>query len=305
MYCAQITMDALIQRGLTGTMTTPQVLVLGGTGRTGRRIVDCLRRKDVAVRVASRRSIHPAGHVFDWDDPGTWDGALRGATAAYVCYSPDLAFAGVSDLVAEFAEAARAQGVGHLVLLSGRGEDGAIASERAVQESADSWAIVRSSWFSQNFSENFLLGPVQRGRLVLPAGEVAEPFVDLDDLAEVATAALTGDLPAGRVYELTGPRLLTMSEVAAELTAAAGYPVSYSASTGAEFVADLAGDGIGPEDAEPLADLFATVLDGRNSSLLPDLEEALGRPATDFTDYARRAAASGVWTVAPVPAPLS
>jgi len=283
-------------------MTTQHVLVVGGTGRTGRRIVDSLRRKEVAVRVTSRRSIHPDGRIFHWDNPGTWNDALRGATAAYVCYSPDLAFPGVSELIAEFAEAARSQGVGHLVLLSGRGEDGAIASEHAVQESSDSWAIVRSSWFSQNFSENFLLGPVQRGRLVLPAGEVAEPFVDLDDLAEVATAALVGDLPAGRVYELTGPRLLTMREVAEELSEAAGYPVSYSASSGAEFVADLAQDGIGPEDAEPLADLFATVLDGRNSLLLPDLEEALDHESTDFTEYARRAAATGVWNAARVAA---
>ena len=272
-------------------MTNSTVLVLGGTGRTGRRITERLRSRGVPTRVASRQSAHP----FDWAQPSTWGAALSGANAAYVCYSPDLAFPGVSDLIAQFADRARSHQVHRLVLLSGRGEESARASERAIQQSSADWTIVRSSWFAQNFSEHFLLGPVQRGRLVLPAGAVQEPFVDLDDLADLATSALIEDGHAGRVYEITGPRLLSMADVAAELSQATGRQIHYQPSTPAEFVADVAADGIPGPEAEPLADLFQEVLDGRNASLTDDLETALGRPATDFAQYARRVAATGIW----------
>ena len=276
---------------LARAMTNSPVLVLGGTGRTGRRITERLRSRGVPTRAASRRSAHP----FDWAQPSTWDAALSGVGTAYVCYSPDLAFPGVSDLMAQFADRARAHRVRRLVLLSGRGEQGARASERAIQQSGLDWTIVRSSWFAQNFSEHFLLGPVQRGRLVLPAGEVREPFVDLDDLADLAAAALTEEQHAGRLYEITGPRLLSMTDVAAELSAATGRQICYQSCTPAEFVADVTADGIPTPEAEPLADLFQEVLDGRNATLTEDLEMALGRPSTDFADYARRVAATGLW----------
>lgn len=272
-------------------MTHTNVLVLGGTGRTGRRIVRRLRDRGIPTRVASRRGSSP----FRWEDRSTWDAALRGASAAYLCYSPDLAFPGVAELIGEFAQRARSLEVNRLVLLSGRGEEGARASEKAVQETAAEWTIIRSSWFAQNFSEHFLLGPVLRGRLVLPAGDVSEPFIDLEDLAEVATDALAGDGHFNTVHEVTGPRLLSMHEVAAGISEAVGRDVEYVPSTAAEFVADVARDGVPHDEALPLAELFESILDGRNASITTDLESALGRPATDFTDYARRAAASGAW----------
>ncbi|WP_167138498.1 NmrA family transcriptional regulator [Diaminobutyricimonas sp. TR449] len=274
-------------------MTENTVLVLGGTGRTGQRIVNRLHARGIPTRIGSRSAVQP----FDWDDPSTWDAALTGVSAAYVCYSPDLAFPGVSEMIADFAQHARRRDVRRLVILSGRGEEGALASEQAIQQATDEWTVVRSSWFAQNFSEHFLLGPVLRGRLLLPAGTVREPFVDLDDLADVATTALVDDGHAGRVYELTGPRLLSLADVADELSRATGRSIEYVPSTPAEFVADVAADGIPSEEAAPLAELFESILDGRNESLTGDLEAALGRPATDFAEYARRAAASGVWDV--------
>lgn len=276
---------------LTGVMTTSNLLVLGGTGRTGGRIVQRLHDRGIQTRVASRRGETP----FLWDDRSTWDAALQGASAAYVCYSPDLAFPGVAELMAEFAERARSLGVHRLVLLSGRGEAGALASERAIQETVAEWTVIRSSWFAQNFSEHFLLGPVLRGLLVLPAADVLEPFIDIDDLAEIASAALVEDGHAGTIYEVTGPRLLSMDDVAAEISAATGRDIQYSPSTAGEFVADVTLDGIPHEEATPLAELFESILDGPNASVTTGLESALGRPATDFTDYAHRTAASGIW----------
>jgi uncharacterized protein YbjT (DUF2867 family) len=200
--------------------------------------------------------------------------------------------------MSDFSRAAAEAGVQRLVLLSGRGEDGARSAEDAVRASGLEWTVLRCSWFAQNFSENFLLGPVRRGRLMLPAdGGTAEPFLDMDDFAEVAADSLTGDRHIGKVLELTGPQLLTLREIADELSAATGRPVEFVPCTAQEFAADLVPDGIPIEEAMPLAELFAEILDGRNASLTTDLARALSGKPTDFTTYATRAAATGAWTV--------
>jgi uncharacterized protein YbjT (DUF2867 family) len=276
---------------MTTTFADP-VLVTGGTGRTGARLARCLSDRHLPVRIGTRNSPSP----FDWHDRTTWAPAFHGVRSAYLCYSPDLAFPGVPELMADFAGAAADAGVQRLVLLSGRGEDCARAAEDAVRASGLEWTVLRCAWFAQNFSEHFLLGPVRRGRLLLPAdGGIAEPFLDLDDLAEVAAESLTTDRHLGQVLELTGPRLLTLREVAAELSAAVGRPVEFVPCSAQEFAADLAADGIPAEEAEPLAGLFTEILDGRNATLTPDLARALGRQPRDFGTYAARAAVAGVW----------
>ncbi len=286
---------------MTTTTFHAPVLVTGGTGRTGVRLARRLSDRQVPVRIGTRNSPSP----FDWHNPKTWAPALRGVRAAYLCYSPDLAFPGVPALIADFTAAAAAAGVQRLVLLSGRGEDGARAAEDAVRASGLEWTVLRCAWFAQNFSEHFLLGPVRRGRLLLPAdGGIEEPFLDLDDLAEAAADSLTTDRHVGRVLELTGPRLLTLRDVAAELSAATGRPVEFVPCSVQEFAADLAHDGIPAAEAVPLAGLFTEILDGRNATLTGDLARVLNRQPADFSTYAARAAATGIWA-APAPSPAS
>jgi uncharacterized protein YbjT (DUF2867 family) len=265
-------------------------LVAGGTGTTGRRVAERLTARGVPVRIGSRSGAPP----FDWDDPATWAPVLRGADAAYVAYSPDLAFPGAADIVGAFAAEAVDNGVRRLVLLSGRGEEGARRGEQAIQESGAEWTIVRCSWFDQNFSEGHLLGPVLSGEIALPVGGVAEPFLDADDIADVATAGLTEPGHAGELYELTGPRLLTFADAAAEIAAASGRDVRYVPVSPEEYEAALA-EVEGAEFAKALTGLFTEVLDGRNAHLNDGVQQALGREARDFADFARRAAAAGVW----------
>jgi uncharacterized protein YbjT (DUF2867 family) len=293
------TMDRLTGRRFTEPMnTTPEspTLVVGGTGKTGRRVARRLSMRDRPVRFGSRRGRPP----FDWDDESTWSEALRGAGAAYVTFVPDLAFPGAPEKIGTFASAALGLGVRRLVLLSGRGEDGAQASERVLQESGADWTIVRSAWFCQNFSEDFLLGGVLGGIIALPAGRVAEPFIDVEDIADVVVAALTDDRHIEQVYEVTGPRLMTFADVATELTEAMGRTVRYVPVTPDEFVAEAVEHGVPIDQARALAHLFGAVLDGRNARLADGVERAVGRPARDFADYARATAATGVWNV-PVP----
>jgi uncharacterized protein YbjT (DUF2867 family) len=270
------------------TENTMATLVLGGTGKTGRRVASLLTKRGVRARIGSR-SAQPA---FDWSDPGTWSNALDGVDAVYLSYQPDLAFPGATETVQAFVDQAVKQGVTRIVLLAGRGEPLAEASEDVVRESGLRWTIVRSSFFNQNFSESFFLPQVLSGEIALPVGDAAEPFVDVDDIAEVAAAALTDDRHAGQVYELTGPRLLTFADVAAELSAATGREIRFAAVSKAEYVDVLRAEGL-PEE---VAELFEMVTDGRNAYLGDGVQRALGRAPRDFRDYAADVAATGVWT---------
>ena len=170
-------------------MATKPTLVLGGTGKTGRRVVERLAARGLPVRVGSRSGEPP----FDWEDRSTWAPALDGVGAAYITYYPDVAVPGAAQTVGSFAELAVKSGVPRLVLLSGRGEDEAERAEQAVRDSGAELTIVRSTWFAQNFSEDYWLDDVLGGEVALPAGDMPEPFVDVDDIADVAVAALTDD----------------------------------------------------------------------------------------------------------------
>ena len=270
------------------------ILVLGGTGKTGSRVAARLRDRGLPVRIGSRSGEHP----FDWDDRRTWAPALQGTSAAYVSYYPDLAVAGSTDAIRTLAELALEAGTRRLVLLSGRGEVEAERAERALQDSGAEWTVLRCSWFMQNFSEALGLEQVLDGTIAVPGGDVRTPFVDADDIADVAVAALTEPGHAGRLYELSGPRALTYAEVAGEIARAAGRDVRYVPITLDEFVAGATAAGVPGDVVALLRYLFSEVLVDANSSLTDGVREALGRAPRDFADYARDAAASGIWTPA-------
>ena len=273
-------------------------LVLGGTGKTGRRVAQRLEARGRPVRIGSRSGEPP----FDWEDRSTWASALQGVGSAYVSYYPDVAVPGAAETVGAFAELAVERGVPRLVLLSGRGEPQAEQAEEAVRDSGAELTIVRSTWFAQNFSEDYLLDYVLSGEVALPAGEVPEPFVDVDDIADVAVAALTEEGHAGRLYELTGPRALTFAEAVDEISTAAGREIRYSPISIEEHAARAAEQGVPGEVIDLLSYLFSEVLDGRNSHVTDGVKRALGRAPRDFADYARDAAATGVWSASAVPA---
>lgn len=266
-------------------------LVIGVNGKTGRRVAARLAEAGWPVRPASRS----AETRFDWADESTWPPALAGVDAAYITYYPDLALPGAAEAVGAFAELAVANGVRRLVLLSGRGEPGAQAAERRLQASGAHWTIVRCAFFDQNFSELFA-DAVRHGVLAMPGGETREPFLDAEDIADVAFAALTDDRHIGQLYELTGPRLLTLADAAAELSAAIGREVRYQPITADAYARELTALGLPADDAAAIAALIAEVLDGRNAYLTDGVQRALGRPPRDFRDYARNAAASGIWS---------
>ncbi|SCG46489.1 Uncharacterized conserved protein YbjT, contains NAD(P)-binding and DUF2867 domains [Micromonospora echinaurantiaca] len=277
------------------TINEHPVLVLGGNGKTGRRVADRLTALGRPVRRGSRTGTPP----FDWTDRATWPAALDGVGTVYLSYQPDLAVPGAVAAVESFTRLAVARGVDRVVLLSGRGEPEAEQAEQAVRQVVDAaggrWTVVRASWFQQNFSEGPFVHDVRRGEVALPVDGVTEPFVDADDVAEVAVAALTGDGHASEVYEVTGPRLLTFAEVVAEIAAATGRPVRFTPVPAPDYAAALGRAGAPAEVVALLTYLFTEVLDGRNASLADGVRRALGRPPRDVTGYARATAATGVW----------
>ncbi len=267
-------------------------VILGGTGKTGTRVAARLRNLNLPVRALSRST----GTPFDWNDPSTWENAIRGAAALYVVYQPDLAVPGAVAAIRQITTLAYREGVSRLVLLSGRGEEEAQAAERVLQESGTDWTIVRASWFAQNFSESFMLDALLSGELALPAGDIQEPFIDVDDIADVVTAALTDATHIGKIYEITGPRLLTFQQAVAEIAEASGQEISYHSITPAEYQTQLEALDVPQDFIWLLNYLFTTVLDGRNASVSDGVQKALGRPAKDFSDYVRTTAAAGVWS---------
>jgi uncharacterized protein YbjT (DUF2867 family) len=278
---------------MSGVTTTNTTLVIGSTGKTGRRVAARLEDLGLDVRHGSRSSATP----FDWERPATWAPALEGVTAAYVTYSPDLAVPGSVESIAELVRLATDTGLTRLVLLSGRGEGEAERAEAVVRGSGLEWTIVRATGFAQNFSEGSFADDVRAGTVALPVGGVLEPFVDANDIADVAVAALTDDRHVGQTYELTGPRLLTFADAVAEIARATGKDVRLASVPMDDYAATLSDYQVPHDMIELLRYLFTTVLDGRNSSLADGVRRALGPEPRDF---ARDAAAAGAWATAVV-----
>lgn len=267
-------------------------LITGATGKTGSRVVALLEAAGRSVRLGSRSAAIP----FDWTDRSTWAPALAGVDSVYLAFQPDLAVPGAPDVIRAFTATAVAAGVRSVVLLSGRGEPEALECEQIVRDSGLTWTIVRCSFFAQNFSEGAFVDDVVAGAVALPNGDVPEPFVHADDIAEVAAAALTDPRHGGEVYELTGPRALTFADAVGEIAAATGREIAFIPVSRPEFVAAL-GEYQVPQDVISLLDyLFGTILDGRNSATADGVRRALGREPRDFTEYAKETAATGAWT---------
>lgn len=269
------------------------ILVLGGTGKTGRRVAERLSSAGYDVRIGSR-SADPS---FDWDNRATWTAALEGVKAVYVAFQPDLAVPGALETVQAFFAQAIESGAGRLVLLSGRGEPEAEECEAALRATSAEWTILRASWFCQNFNENFLLDAVLAGEVALPVGPVAEPFVDADDIADMAFAALTQPGHAYQLYDITGPRALSFADAVGEIAAATGRDIRFTQVSPEAYAAELRRLEMPKDYADLVMYLLTTVLDGRNTPLADGVERALGRPPRDFSDYVRRTAATGIWSV--------
>ncbi|MDJ0637949.1 MAG: NAD(P)H-binding protein [Paracoccaceae bacterium] len=274
-------------------MTSKPILITGATGKTGSRVLDRLKASGHDANSGSRKAQPP----FDWDDLSTWETALSGTWAVYVNYHPDYAFPGAIENLARFIHVAASCGVERLVILTGRGEYHAQLGEEVIAKSGLDYTIVRSAWFAQNFSEGSLWEPVMEGVVPMPGGDLEEPIIDIDDLAEVIVEALTGTGHSGQTYECTGPRLLGFAEVADILSGAMGRRVDYLPISFEDFHAELETTS-GPVFADIVTGIARETFDGRNAKLGDGVMRAIGRAPRDFTEFAQAAASAGKWAKA-------
>jgi uncharacterized protein YbjT (DUF2867 family) len=277
-------------------MSSNPILVIGATGKTGRRVTASLQGLEKSVRAVSRQS--PL--QFDWNDPATWGAALENVRTAYVVHA-GLGAPGASDQVRDFAQTAVAAGVERAVLLTTPDDGSAFslemrAAEKHVIASGLSLTSLRLRWFNQNFSEDFLLQPVLSGQLRAPAGAGREAFVDADDIAEVAVAALTDDRHAGCFYEVTGPRLLGFADIADEITRGAGHPLAYVPLEPDAFVEEQIRQGTPADWAYTLSAIYQDIGSHKLETVSGDVQAVLGKPARDFSEFVSKTASSGVWS---------
>ncbi|WP_272152114.1 NAD(P)H-binding protein [Tenacibaculum aiptasiae] len=268
------------------------ILVIGGTGKTGRRVVEQLQNKGIEPRIGSRG----ASPSFDWDDKSTWENALNGIERMYVTYYPDLAVPGAKEAIQELTKQAKVSGVKKIVLLSGKGETEAEACEKIVMDSGIDYTIVRASWFNQNWSESFFLDPILSGEVALPLSDVLIPFVDANDIAEVAATVLLDDTYNGDIVEVTGPELINFKDVVSMIAKASNRNLNFHDITLQQYVEGMKQQQV-PGDVVWLIEyLFSHVLTNPNNQLVVnDVERVLGRKAKSFSAYAEDTAKTGIW----------
>ncbi|WP_207782770.1 NAD(P)H-binding protein [Phytoactinopolyspora limicola] len=276
-------------------MTTTPILVVGGTGKVGRRVASQLAGLGRSVRAASRSS----DIRFDWNDQTTWDSALAGTSGVFIM--PNDADDGGQ--LRAFTERARDAGVQRLVLLSAReyvemGFTAAITREDIVRESGLDWTVLRPVWFAQNFSEEpFLSVGVDDGTVSISTGAGRHPFIDAEDIAAVAVAALTKDGHVGQIYELTGPRAITVGEAVEAISTASGRSIRFAPTPPDEYAEYLVSRGLyDKETALVVASLAEYIRDGHDEHLSDGVQRALGRQPREFADYVATTVASGTWT---------
>ena len=271
---------------------TSNILVIGGTGKTGRKVASKLTTLGHNVRIGSRS----ASPSFDWDNPETWAEAMQGMEKIYITFQPDLAVPGALEAIEELTKQAIRCGIKKLVLLSGKGEKEAELCEQVVIHSGLDYTIVRASWFNQNFSESFFLEPILEGFVALPQADVKVPYVDTEDIADVAVAALLNEEHNGKLYQLTGPRLLTFKDVIEEISVITGRDIAFTPIALPAYVSLMKQQGVPADFVWLIEYLFSEVLGNpSNSEITNDIENVLGRKPKDFLDYAKETAATGVW----------
>ncbi|MBL0953168.1 MAG: NmrA family transcriptional regulator [Leptospira sp.] len=271
----------------------PLNLILGSSGKTGSRIVNKLNQLEMPIRLGSRKT-NPS---FDWEKTETWEAVIKGVDHIYISYQPDLAVPESIHHIQILVDLAKKCKVKRLVLLSGRGEPEAINCEKIVQGSGLEWTILRSSWFSQNFSEGMFLDAILERKIIFPKIKFKEPFIDLDDLTDLAVEALVNQKHVGKLYELTGPSLYHFEETFRIIANEIKESILFEEIPLEDYISMLGELGLSKDTIWLIQYLFENVLDGRNEFIQNDFESAMGRKPKDLRDYVKETAKSGVWSL--------
>ncbi|CAM3094175.1 MULTISPECIES: NAD(P)H-binding protein [Streptomyces] len=275
-------------------MTAPAVLVVGATGTTGSRTAARLTAEGHRVKAASRRAAPVAGAEpvrFDWYDTATHAPALEGVDRVYLV--PPVGDPDPAAVMLPFLRQARAAGVRRAVLLSSSavpsGGPAVGLVHQALPGLFPEWAVLRPSWFMQNFTGDHLhaRGIREDGTVRSATGSGRVGFVDADDIAEVAVRALTDDRAPDTDLVLTGPEALSYDDVAAVLTEVTGRPVVHHRLTQTQLRDRLAAE-VPAEFAGILAGMDGAIAQGAEDRVTDTVQRLTGRPPHSFRTVAER-----------------
>lgn len=283
-----------VHRDAHSVVAVGTFLILGGTGKVGHRVARILGRDGHDVRAVGRST--PLR--FDWRESQTWAPAVRDADGVFVV-GPGSA-TDWSPLLATFLDTASAAGVRHAVLLSSRAveflPDGNVArAEQALRAGRLPWTILRPTHFAQNFTEAMFI-PVD-GHIVAPVGEGAEPFIDVEDIAEVAAHALANGAAIGETLELSGPSALTFEQAAHVLSEVTGRRLTFRDQSDADHTAALRAAGTPEDYIRWRLAMLSGIRRGDDAYLSDGVAHLLHRPATDLATWAHREATQAPWAV--------
>ncbi|MFI8873602.1 NmrA family NAD(P)-binding protein [Streptomyces sp. NPDC055243] len=277
---------------------TMRFLITGGTGTTGSRVATALAAEGMSVRVGSRTPAPGTGQVrFDWNDPTTHGPALTGTDGVYLV--PPIGDAEPARPMVPFLERALDAGVRRFVLLSSsaiaEGDPGAGEVHRAMRQLAPEWAVLRPSWFMQNFvTPGHLHVESIRAtdEIVTATGEGRVGFVDAGDIAAVAVRALTDERPHNAAHLITGPQALGYADVAEAVSKVSGREIRHRSVPAADFRERLVASGMPEAFARALAAMDEGIAHGSEDRVDPAVERITGRPARGFADFAAENAAA-------------
>lgn len=267
-----------------------RVLITGGKGKTGRRVAARLTATGIDVVIGTRMPDGPRDRRFDWSDPSSAS-AFDGCDAVYLVAPTDRTdhLAVMQPLLDEAME----RGVRRFVLLSSSllQPGGPMMGEvhAWLAESAPEWAVLRPSWFMQNFSEGPHAATIRDEGIIYSAtGTGRVGFIDAEDIAATAVACLTATAPLNSDVVLTGPEALSYDDIAAIITAALGRPVRHVSLDPAALTARFVAQGLPPDYAKTLAGLDANIAEGAEDCTTPGVQRVTGQRPTSFRAFANR-----------------
>lgn len=271
---------------------TRKILVTGATGTIGQALIKQLQTKN-ADFVAGVRNVEEAKKKlpsvsnfveFDFSNSATYEGAVENIDSVFVLGPPIVL--NLEELVAPFLDFLKGKGINRVVYLSALGSENMklltfhTTLTQKIKDDGFDYTILKPSFFAQNFKNYEWENITERGVVYVPAGTGKAGFVDVNDIAAVAAAALTEDGHSGKTYEITGPEILGYQDAANLLSEVMGKQIVYPNPTPEEFGATLKQAGAPDFIASYMIDVYSMILNNHVNVLSNHVEEVTGKKPT-------------------------
>lgn len=268
-------------------MKTPSILLIGGTGKTGKRVTHQLEARGVRYCLATRKPQRPEDRFFDWQQPVS-DNVFEGVSSVYLVAPTHTSEH--QHVVTPVLQQALAMGVMRFVLLSASSleEGGPMMGQihAFLRQNAPEWCVLRPTWFMQNLSEQHHQATIQHeGKIYSATGSGRIGFIDAQDIARCAVAALLAPQAPNRDFILTGPETLSYDDVASRLTSTLGYTVEHVRLTVEQLARRYEASGMDTIYAQLLASLDEGISQGAEDRLTEGVLALTGHSPVTISQF--------------------